>query len=30
MAQAAYRCISHVPMGKTAAQCSDTFKPPAR
>jgi hypothetical protein len=30
LAKAAYRCISHVPMGKTAAQCSDTFKPPAR
>lgn len=25
---ATYRCISHVPIGKTARQCSDTFKPP--
>lgn len=27
---ATYRCISHVPMGQTAAQCSDTFKAPPR
>ena len=29
-AQAFYRCMSHVPAGQTAPQCSDTFKPPAR
>jgi beta-glucanase (GH16 family) len=27
---ASYRCISHVPMGKSGAQCSDTFKAPPR
>jgi endo-1,3-1,4-beta-glycanase ExoK len=27
---ALYRCISHVPMGKAGAQCSDTFTPPPR
>jgi len=27
---ATYRCISHVPMGKAGAQCSDTFKPPPK
>jgi endo-1,3-1,4-beta-glycanase ExoK len=27
---ASYRCISHVPLGKTAPQCSDTFKPPPK
>ncbi|HVY89803.1 MAG TPA: family 16 glycosylhydrolase [Hyphomonadaceae bacterium] len=27
-AQAFYRCMSHVPMGEQAPQCSDTFKPP--
>ncbi len=27
---ATYRCISHVPMGRTAAQCSDTFKAPPK
>lgn len=26
-ATAAYRCISHVPVGRTGPQCSDTFKP---
>lgn len=25
---ATYRCMSHVPLGKTGRQCSDTFKPP--
>lgn len=24
---AIYRCVSHVPMGKSGRQCSDTFKP---
>lgn len=24
---AVFRCVSHVPMGKTGRQCSDTFKP---
>ena len=23
-----YRCVSHVPLGKTGAQCSDDYKPP--
>lgn len=23
-----YRCVSHVPIGQTAPQCSDTFRPP--
>ncbi len=27
---AAYRCISHVPMGKGGSQCSDTFKAPPK
>ncbi len=26
---ATYRCVSHVPLGETAPQCSDTFRPPA-
>jgi len=26
---AVYRCLSHVPMGQTGRQCSDTFKPDA-
>jgi endo-1,3-1,4-beta-glycanase ExoK len=30
LARAAYRCISHVPLGSAGAQCSDTFRPPAR
>lgn len=29
-ATANYRCISHVPMGQTGPQCSDTFTPPAQ
>lgn len=29
-ASAHYRCMSHVPMGKTGQQCSDTFKSPPR
>lgn len=29
-ASATYRCMSHVPMGKTGRQCSDSFKPPAK
>jgi beta-glucanase (GH16 family) len=28
LAKAAYRCISHVPLGQTSPQCSDTFTPP--
>jgi beta-glucanase (GH16 family) len=28
-ASASYRCMSHVPLGKTGRQCSDAFKPPA-
>jgi len=27
-ANASYACMSHVPLGKTGAQCSDKFKPP--
>jgi endo-1,3-1,4-beta-glycanase ExoK len=27
---ASYRCISHVPIGKTGPQCSDTFKAPPK
>jgi hypothetical protein len=27
-AMAHFRCMSHVPMGKTGKQCSDTFRPP--
>jgi endo-1,3-1,4-beta-glycanase ExoK len=29
-ANAYYRCMSHVPAGQAAPQCSDTFKPPPR
>lgn len=29
-ASATYRCMSHVPLGKTGRQCSDSFKPPAK
>lgn len=29
-ASAEYRCMSHVPMGKTGKQCSDTFKAPPK
>ena len=28
--ESSYRCMSHVPMDKKGAQCSDTFKPPAK
>lgn len=28
--KAIYRCVSHVPAGKAARQCSDTFTPPKR
>lgn len=28
-AAAVYRCISHVPLGRTGPQCSDSFVPPA-
>ena len=27
-ASVTYRCVSHVPLGKTAPQCSDDFEPP--
>lgn len=30
LARATYRCMSHVPIGKTGSQCSDTFTPPPR
>jgi beta-glucanase (GH16 family) len=29
-ASASYRCMSHVPAGKTGKQCGDVFMPPAR
>lgn len=29
-ASAVYRCMSHVPVGETGRQCSDTFKPEQR
>lgn len=29
-ANATYRCMSHVPAGRSAPQCSDTFAPPRR
>jgi beta-glucanase (GH16 family) len=29
-ASAVYRCMSHVPLGKTGRQCSDSFEPPAK
>jgi endo-1,3-1,4-beta-glycanase ExoK len=30
LASAEYRCMSHVPIGKTGPQCSDTFKAPPK
>lgn len=28
-ASVSYRCVSHVPLGETAAQCSDDYQPPS-